>query len=744
MAGLFPSRGAGAALAKLARPTPVVSSPRTDAKALPVFMPGVEQFFSIVDAGLVPRTVSTAQAYRLAWLVYACMRYRATTLIEPPLWIYEERDGEEAPIAGDHPLAELLEQPNPDMEMQELLEQVSLYLDSGGRALLVKNRARGGQVGSLYAFARDEFSVESADGRLYGRFTVHTLNGPKTYGPDDVIFLRYIDPNDVMGAMSPAQAALGHVQIGQQMRDAILVALRRSVRPGSVVTAEENLIDEQYQRLREQINALWSGVENTGRNILLEGKTTFQKLDASLKELELGPVQGDVEVAICSAFQVHPAVVGARIGIEKAQGWSDTLKTATENFYSLCAFPAWQRLERAFTRGLLREVDDNPLRFIRFDKSKVRALQEDMGARTTEARNASDIWTIDERRAHTQKPPLPNGEGKRIAVPVLASPPGAARADDEDETTEPDEDEKARRRALLYKAMAPDRAAARLAWLNATAKADEPRYERAALDRFRAEAESVTRTFLAAIPESLGGVKAEDPTEAELRAEIARRAQAQLLEPYLEAALLKIAADYAPGGSYRAAWTAAYQKLITSTVQLAGTELAGELGVSFTLKNPRVAAAIRTRVTKLAGDVSDTTVARIRAAIEQGRADGKTAAQIAGLIRESTFGEIGKARALTIARTETFGALNEGEMLAARESGVAQSKRWMSQDIGDARERHQQEEAAGWVALGAPFPVTGKQYPHDGVGGAKEDVNCRCGLLFSDLPPDEANAEDAA
>ena len=110
-------------------------------------------------------------------------------------------------------------------------------------------------------------------------------------------------------------------------------------------------------------------------------------------------------------------------------------------------------------------------------------------------------------------------------------------------------------------------------------------------------------------------------------------------------------------------------------------------------------------------------------------------------IRTDAFGDtITKARATTIARTETVGALNEGEMAAAQSSGVFRAKKWISQRVGDSRERHIDEENAGWVPIDQQYTVTGKMYPHDGIGGAKEDVNCRCSQLFSDLTADEANS----
>jgi phage portal protein BeeE len=116
----------------------------------PVISYPAQLFFGIADAQQPDNAISAHTAYRLFTLAYACMQFRATKLAEAPLWIAEEDEDGEAMLEGEHPLSELLEQPNPDMEMADLLEQVSLYLDATGACLLVKNRGRDSVPRSLY------------------------------------------------------------------------------------------------------------------------------------------------------------------------------------------------------------------------------------------------------------------------------------------------------------------------------------------------------------------------------------------------------------------------------------------------------------------------------------------------------------------------------------------------------------------------------------------------------------------
>ncbi len=369
----------------------------------------VELFF---DIGRQNPDATTARAAMQAYaLCYACLDYRAKKLVEPPLWIVDETDEGETWLQGEHALSELLETPNLDMEMQEFLHIVSLYLDTTGACLIVKSADRIGRTGALYPFAKDEFSVEPADGRLFGRFQVRSTRGVETKTPDEVIFLRSPHSRSLYEFLSPTDVALSHINLGRSMLTAIKSALRNAVRPGGIVTVEGELSDEGFQRMRQEIQANYSGVYNTGSTVLLEGGAAFQTASAAtLKDMALGPLQEDVESAICAAYGLHPVLVGGKVGIQATSGMSDSIKPLTDKAYDEVFLPRWSYIERAFTRNLLRPIDPRPRRFLRFDKSKVRALTIDMTARVEEAAGMSGYATINEQRAHVMLPPLPDGD----------------------------------------------------------------------------------------------------------------------------------------------------------------------------------------------------------------------------------------------------------------------------------------------------------------------------------------------
>lgn len=258
---------------------------------------------------------------------------------------------------------------------------------------------------------------------------------------------------------------------------------------------------------------------------------------------------------------------------------------------------------------------------------------------------------------------------------------------------------------------------------DARAKREETRYRAAALRLFLLEREEIAERIVAAVP----AFKADSPDPLPT-----------LADPYIEAALLRIAADYAPGGLYHARWYERYLQLIQRTMLVGSRSLPARTGLSFSLRNKRAQDAVRGRVLRLTGNVTQTTLDRVRDVIESGRAQGQGVSEVARRIREEAFaGSISRSRAVTIARTETVGALNEGAWVGAVSSGVMQSKRWLSQEDGRVRDSHTAAASEGWRDINDRFS-NGLLYPHEAGAAPQEVVNCRCTLLFSDQAPNEA------
>lgn len=130
-------------------------------------------------------------------------------------------------------------------------------------------------------------------------------------------------------------------------------------------------------------------------------------------------------------------------------------------------------------------------------------------------------------------------------------------------------------------------------------------------------------------------------------------------------------------------------------------------------------------------DISETTIANIRAAINQGIFDGLSEREIAKRIQELAP-SISASRSQTIARTETHSAANMAAFNTASAVGVDMVREWVSAENERTRQTHRDADGQK-VEMDQPFDIGGHKimYPGDySAGVPKETINCRCAVAY--------------
>lgn len=137
--------------------------------------------------------------------------------------------------------------------------------------------------------------------------------------------------------------------------------------------------------------------------------------------------------------------------------------------------------------------------------------------------------------------------------------------------------------------------------------------------------------------------------------------------------------------------------------------------------------------------ITEHTQKLIRETIEQGIADNKTKPQIAKEIQSKTGGAIAKKRALVIARTETTFISSKAAEINIQDSPFKMLKTWIPvNDILRTRPDHLAMFSHETIPKDEMFNVGGvsMKYPGDFAGGAANCVNCRCGIVYTPVKPD--------
>jgi SPP1 gp7 family putative phage head morphogenesis protein len=146
----------------------------------------------------------------------------------------------------------------------------------------------------------------------------------------------------------------------------------------------------------------------------------------------------------------------------------------------------------------------------------------------------------------------------------------------------------------------------------------------------------------------------------------------------------------------------------------------------------------------------DDTLKRIRMHITQGIMSGEGYSKIAKALRDDLG--MAKAQSVRVARTETGRALSQAGLdsaMVAKDNGLDMKKRWYATKDTRTRDTHRHLDGQT-VGIDENFHSSGCVGPAPklfvGVASAKENINCRCKLLYyideDELPTTMRTKED--
>lgn len=395
------------------------TAPRVATKTAPLVaftQPGLGIFSERAGPALVH------QGFHRNAIVYRCVRLvseAAASLV----WTLMKDNRE---VSG-HPLEALLARPNPRESGAGFLEAVYGHLLLSGN-VFCEVVAPGNVPLELHVLRPDRVRiVQGADGwpeaydyQVGTRLTRYPV---AQAGPSPVLHLRLFDPLDELNGYAP----LGAAQVALEMHEAASrwnkALLDNSARPsGALVysTSENgNLSDQQFDRLKEELESTFQGSINAGRPILLEGGLDWKPLSLSPKDMDFLEAKAGAAREIALAFGVPPLLLGLP-GDNTHANYAE----ANRAFWRSTVLPLVQRTQSAFAAWLGPYYGEN-LRF-EPDLDRIEALateREALWRRVT----AASFLSEDEKRAavgygEAKATPRPPGDSSTLASTPSSTP----------------------------------------------------------------------------------------------------------------------------------------------------------------------------------------------------------------------------------------------------------------------------------------------------------------------------------
>jgi HK97 family phage portal protein len=307
----------------------------------------------------------------------------------------------------DHPLITLLERPNPLQSYSDYVRAKVSFLMIAGNGYEERFMV-GREVKELYQLRPDRMKIvpssngiPSAYEYTLGQNKVRWEMDPRTL-TCDVRHLKLFNPLNDWYGMSPIEAGSYAIDQNNEAMNWMQALLQNSARPSGALTVKDSgtLSDENFNRLKAQIEEQYSGSSNAGRPMLLEGGLDWQQMGLSPTDMGIIEVKFSSARDVALAFGVPPQL----LGIPGDNTYSNYAE-ARLAFWEDTALPLLQMIVNDWNNwlGSIYGVEIKP------DIDSIPAIAEKRLSMWQMADQSQDL-TINERRALKGYGPIDGGD----------------------------------------------------------------------------------------------------------------------------------------------------------------------------------------------------------------------------------------------------------------------------------------------------------------------------------------------
>ncbi|MDR2760688.1 MAG: phage portal protein [Rickettsiales bacterium] len=221
----------------------------------------------------------------------------------------------------NHKILSLLKKPNPFTSQIEFFETVFSQKLIAGNCFAQAVLSGGGEPLELFILRPDRVSV-IAGKNLYPAGYCYKVDNKEVYfpinqlnGQSEILHIKNYNPiNDWYGLsqVEPAAYSIDQHNEASKWNQSIL---QNGAKPcGALIVKNEgennNLTDEQFLRLKEQLNEEFSGSVNVGKPLLLEGGLDWKEISLSPKEMDFLEMKHSTARDIALSFGVPSQLIG--------------------------------------------------------------------------------------------------------------------------------------------------------------------------------------------------------------------------------------------------------------------------------------------------------------------------------------------------------------------------------------------------------------------------------------------------
>jgi len=287
-------------------------------------------------------------------------------------------------VIDNHPLIDLLMRPNPLQSYSEFFNSLFGYILLSGNAYILKTGSDMGPPKELHQLRPDRISIKGSGKPIPERYE-YIVNGrvANTYqidqenGFSELKHVKLWNPLDDYYGLSPMSAAAVEIDQFNMSSKHNVNLLQNGARPsGAVIFKPQddqgfsvNLTESQRQQLLTDLNSRFSGTNNAGRPLLLEGDFDWREMGLSPKDMDFLNLKNMSATDIALCFGVPSQLVG----VPDSQTYSNVAE-ARLALYEETIIPHLRKVASDLNEWLVPMFDERLS--LEFDIDSIPALSE--------------------------------------------------------------------------------------------------------------------------------------------------------------------------------------------------------------------------------------------------------------------------------------------------------------------------------------------------------------------------------
>jgi HK97 family phage portal protein len=274
-----------------------------------------------------------------------------------------------------HQVLNLFNKPNSQTSRVQFIENIISYFLIAGNSYIYISKDENGNPSEMQTLRPDRMRlipIDSGDDFLY-RYTIDgatydfpCINNTKC----DIMHFKNFNPLDDWYGLSCLEAADLSIQQHNECLRWNKALLSNGARPtGALVVQKDGayggvLTDDQFDRLKSQINSTVAGHDNAGRIMILEGGLQWQEMSISPKDMDFTEMKNGAARDIALSIGVPPQMLGIKgdntysnFSEARIAFWEETVLPLLNNFYD--NFSTW--LSAHFNQNISLKIDPDTI-----------------------------------------------------------------------------------------------------------------------------------------------------------------------------------------------------------------------------------------------------------------------------------------------------------------------------------------------------------------------------------------------